>query len=257
MKRYLVILFAALGLAVIGAGCAQTSRWPSRSYRRGPTNTVAIALTVNGGDKPTPEQFALVCKAAEPQLAALGWELVTDVNHADRIVRIDFTPNPLAPDTSGRAVYLGMRLNPRGPTALAYAAAAANRGTPGFGFTSLTTSYSNPYYGYDRYDAWNDGSYTYSTPTIARPERSAESSYVSYRRSASTDASDSYSYSRSSWSDSSYYSRPDSGSYSSASSSSSSYSPPSTSSYSAPSSTSCGAWQTPASLGSDQACPVA
>jgi hypothetical protein len=107
-------------------------------------------------------------------LAAKGWVLVNDVSLADHILRVDFTPDPEAPEASGHATVLSIRRNPR--------SMVARRGTGpysngAFSYSSNFSSgwmssgfYSNSYYGYGGFydDGYFGGSGSY-TPVIFTP----------------------------------------------------------------------------------------
>jgi hypothetical protein len=107
-------------------------------------------------------------------LAAKGWVLVNDVSLADHILRVDFTPDPEAPEASGHATVLSVRRNPR--------SMVARRGTGpysngAFSYSSNFSSgwmssgfYSNSYYGYGGVydDGYFGGSGSY-TPVIFTP----------------------------------------------------------------------------------------
>lgn len=158
MKRSLLAFLAFALAAFFTSGCSHYS-----SGRHRLTNNVAIALTVNGTEQPTPEQWVAIFKAVEPQLASLGWVLVTDLSKADRLIRIDFTPNPLDPQNSGHATVLSMTLNPRGPSAIA----SVRSSSPVFSYASYPSN--NAFANYDYYDRWSDGSYSYTPPRSSTP----------------------------------------------------------------------------------------
>ena len=140
----LVALVAILTFGLFGTGCSHFAR---RNSAATVGNRVAIALTINGTEQPTPQQWATMIKAIEPELAVYGLVLVDDLALADRILRIDITPSLTDPN-SGRAVVLGWRANPlRGIT---YARAGS---TPAFrtSYTSGLSTYYNSTFGYERY----------------------------------------------------------------------------------------------------------
>ena len=132
-----VVLFT---LSLLATGCVNLAN-------RAGGNRVAVVLSVSGGTAPTAEQWALVTTAVRPQLEARGMVLVKNLADADRIIHIDFTPDPLSSNTAGNAVVLGWRVNPLGP--LAYV------GTPGnltqVNYSSGFSVYNRAMYGYDRF----------------------------------------------------------------------------------------------------------
>ena len=171
---------AVLALGLFATGCNHSARRTSN-----PTfgNRVAIALTVNGTEQPSPQQWAALFAALQPQLAAYGLVLVDDLAQADRILRIDFTPSITDPTTSGRATMLGWRANPM------YGYSYANSSSPSFqsasytsgmsGYTSGMSAYNSSTYGYDRYPnggyspgysgGSSGGSTTVATTTPVKP----------------------------------------------------------------------------------------
>ena len=136
---------AVLALGLLASGCNHSARRtanPTFGHR------VAIALTVNGTEQPSPQQWAALFAALQPQLAAYGLVLVDDLAQADRILRIDFTPSIIDPNNSGRATVLGWRANP-----LHGYSYANNSSTsfPSASYTSGMSAYNSSTYGYDRY----------------------------------------------------------------------------------------------------------
>ncbi len=166
MKRSIASLLLCAATLFLTA-CA--TRWnKSVPVRNSRPTTIALSITVNGVLQPTPQQYALVQAAAVREFGRLGYTLVTDLSLAERIVRIDFTPDPVSPDTTGRATVLGFRTNPY------YASASSSISSPyptAFGYAG---SFSNAnwyalnnfgygYYGYS--NSYYDG-YSYSSPTL-------------------------------------------------------------------------------------------
>lgn len=186
------VLGLALVAALLSVGCANLSSLAGHSPgysapRRAPT--YALAVTVHGALQPTPQQWASIQAKLADELAWRGAILVTDLALAERIIRLDFTPNPNDPETSGRLTLLGVRLNPY----YGY----SNRGVlagagawPTYSFSHLMTVhrtgwwgasnfYSGDYYNY--YGPWENG-YTASValatapkPPPAPPQRHARS----------------------------------------------------------------------------------
>ena len=167
MKRTRLVAAALLSVAAFGTSGCVSHRAKSAAYQPR-VRTYALAVTVHGGLQPTPVQFAAIQAKAAQQFAGSGYVLVTDLSLAERILRIDFSPNPNDPENSGRALILGFRTNPY------YAMASSNRASPyptSFGFAGSFTNSSlsslNPY-GYNYYgygNSYYDG-YTYSSPTL-------------------------------------------------------------------------------------------
>src|SRR5687767_15924476 len=103
MKRPLLLSVAMLSLiAVFTAGCATSARSSSRSAVVRP-RSFALAVTVQGGLQPTPAQWAAIQAKVAQSIASRGWVLVTDIDLADHIIRIDFTPDPIDPENTGHA----------------------------------------------------------------------------------------------------------------------------------------------------------
>ena len=112
--RPLSVLRITLALgATVFSGCQQVAKPPLATIPVAPAPPVAYALsvTVNGGLHPTPSQWAAIQFTFSRLLAAQGLVLVSDVGLADRILRIDFTPDPEDPDNKGRAAIVGVRVN--------------------------------------------------------------------------------------------------------------------------------------------------
>src|SRR4051812_47179922 len=100
----------AFSLGCVGAallGCAGVHRLPAHH----PSLTYAMAVTVNGGLQPTPAQWTAIQRVVAQELDAYGYVLVTDFSLADRILRIDFEPDAIDPQTKGKITVLGWRDN--------------------------------------------------------------------------------------------------------------------------------------------------
>lgn len=177
-------LYGALALGALTlAGCSTFARKQATPSPR----TFALAVTVHGTLQPTPAQFAAIQAAAARELTALGYVLVSDLTLADRIIRVDFTPNPTDPEHSGRAVVVGFRYNPYRTATnhdpfgrLAYVNSTPIRAWHGY--------YDSPY-SYSSYDpmhmySWYSDGYAYgggggrlvpvTAPTAAPPPRRDE-----------------------------------------------------------------------------------
>lgn len=136
MKHVPLSALVAITLATfLSAGCALFSRRSAAAPDR--PRAYALAVTVNGVLQPTPAQWAAVQAKLAQELNALGYVLVTDLALADKILRIDFTPNPNDPENSGHARLLSVRDNPlttlvtttsvgRYPTSFSYAGTFQN-----------------------------------------------------------------------------------------------------------------------------------
>jgi hypothetical protein len=170
MNRSLLALVILVVLVCLGAGCA-TSRSTARTVR---PRSFVLAVTVHGSLQPTPQQWAMIQARFARALEAKGWVLVNDVSLADHILRVDFTPDPEAPEDRGHATILSVRRNPL--------STVARRGTGpysngAFSYSSNFSSgwmssnfYSNSYYGYGGFydDGYFGGSGSY-TPVIFTP----------------------------------------------------------------------------------------
>ena len=161
MKRPLVLSLIAL-VALSLAGCANLTRQSQPA--RGPIS-VALAVTVNGTEQPTPSQWAAIVAAVRPAIEAAGYVFATNLRTADRILRIDFTPDPLAPETSGRAIALGWRTN---PNAVAYSYTNA---PSSFSYVNYGMGYQNSFYDYysEHTQTWTRSSG--DKPASATPRR--------------------------------------------------------------------------------------
>lgn len=142
MKRLLLAALAALTVA-LATGCSSFSRLVGHQP---PRNTVALSITVDGSGQPSPVQWAALVAMLEPTLAARGWVLVHDLNKASQILRINFIPDPSAPETNGQALIVGLIPNPR-----TQQPASIARGTPTYSTFSSRYSYRSSifddYYG--------------------------------------------------------------------------------------------------------------
>jgi hypothetical protein len=134
----------------------------------------ALAVTVHGGLQPTPAQWATIQAKMADVLATQNAVLVTDISLADRIIRLDFQPNPVNPDHSGHLTLLGVRTNPY------YGAARSNTASafvPAFGFANsfMRTGWwgSSNYYSGDYFNymgPWENGYTSGGTvTTIPKP----------------------------------------------------------------------------------------
>ena len=173
-----------LAVSVVGiVGCSNLStssrgRVVAAQHHR--PVTFALSVTVKGGLQPTPEQWSAIQARISGELLAAGHVLVTDLSIADRIIRVDFRPNPSDPLNSGNAVIVSVRDNPLRQLALVTPPAVSPvRSSPypssfGFGQSSFLSSYyslSDPYdtfgrsyYGFGH--SYYDG-YTYSSPNLS------------------------------------------------------------------------------------------
>lgn len=165
-------------LALLVGGCAGFARKSTATSYARPPRAFALAVTVNGVLQPTPQQWAAIQAKFADVLAAQGAILVTDLSLADKIIRIDFTPDPTDPENRGHARVIAMRDNPlhilasttrvgRYPTAFGYAGSfqSALWGYGGF---------SNSYYGwrdtfYDGYSYGSGNLNPVSPPVVTRP----------------------------------------------------------------------------------------
>ena len=138
-------LIAIVTLTLLSTGCVNLSR-------RASSNRVAVALTVNGNDQPNAEQWANVIAALTPELTAQGLVLVKNLAEADRILRIDFTPNLVAPNSAGHVVFLGWRINPLRTLTFA---ANPRMSLASVNYSSGLSAYHNSPYGYDRFADYN------------------------------------------------------------------------------------------------------
>jgi hypothetical protein len=173
-------LLAATAVGFVGCSHLASSRARTAGSQAQRPVTFALSVTVKDGLQPSPEQWAAIQARISAELLAAGHVLVTDLSIADRIIRVDFRPNPSDPNSSGNAVIVSVRDNPLRQIALVSPPAVSPvRGTPyptsfGFGQSSFVNSYyslSNPYgsfgssyYGYGH--SYYDG-YTYSSPGMS------------------------------------------------------------------------------------------
>ncbi len=173
-------LLAVTAVGFVGCSHVSSSRGRTLASKAQRPVTFALSVTVKGGLQPTPEQWAAIQARISSELLAAGHVLVTDLSIADRIIRVDFRPNPSDPTSSGNAVIVSVRDNPLRQLALVSPPAVSPiRSTPyptsfGFGQSSFVNSFhslSNPYYGYGSSyygygHSYYDG-YTYSSPTLS------------------------------------------------------------------------------------------
>jgi hypothetical protein len=103
------IYFVGLLLLV---GCAVPARQASNPV------AVALAIRILGGGTPTPQQLTNVHRAMEPQLARAGYRFAPNVNSADAIVSVNFTPDPADPN-GGRVTVMGVEFSAEMRRALA------------------------------------------------------------------------------------------------------------------------------------------
>lgn len=167
--RLLALLTVALALGA--SGCVQTSapvRRPVVQVTR--PATYALSISVEGGLPPSPAQWAAIQATFARLLAREGITLVSDLSLADRILRIEFVPDPLDPENRGKAEIVSIRSNPLyGTPATSTPLVASYGGFPyAFGWNSF--NWASMYgFGYDSYygygNAYYDG-YTYATPTL-------------------------------------------------------------------------------------------
>lgn len=185
MKTSRLLCAGLLTATTIGfVGCSHLASPAARNVAARPARpmTFALSVTVQGGLPPTPEQWSLIQARVSAELLAAGHVLVTDLAIADRILRVEFRPNPSNPTQSGQAVIVAVRDNPLRQVAFAprrdaspvYRTASSGYPTAfGFGHSSFVNSFhslydpsfgfSQAYYGYG--NSYYDG-YTYSTPTL-------------------------------------------------------------------------------------------
>jgi hypothetical protein len=138
MKRSFFVSLALLVFVFGAAGCASVQT-PLAGPRK---NTVALSISVNGTDQPNPAQWAALVASLEPELKAKGWVLVHDLSTAAQILRVNFIPDFMAPDASGRIVVIGLMTNPR----TAIAANTAFRSVYSSGFSTYSrNSFYDPF----------------------------------------------------------------------------------------------------------------
>lgn len=182
MKRSaLFAVFGVAALSVTGCSLLQRSSPSSSSYqtlRRAPT--FAIAVTVHGGLQPTAAQWAAIQAKVADELSWQGGVLVTDLSLADRIIRIDFQPDPQNPENAGRLVVLGVRTNPYagyprtnpGPYASSFGFSNSFYSSPNWWGPSRwwgsSDYYSGDYYNYT--GPWENGYTSGATPVAVIPK---------------------------------------------------------------------------------------
>jgi hypothetical protein len=171
-------LALAVALATVGCSTQSSIRGHSAGYaapRRAPT--YALAVTVHGALQPTPQQWASIQAKIADELYWRGALLVTDLALAERIIRLDFKPNPNDPETSGQLVLLGVRLNPYYGTSNS-GILASSASFPSYSFSQLmglhrggwwgaNNYYSGDYYNF--YGPWENG-YTASVSVATAPK---------------------------------------------------------------------------------------
>jgi hypothetical protein len=172
--RKLSSLRVSLALAAVAlSGCQQVAQRPMPTIPVAPGHpvTYALSVTVAGGLHPTPSQWAAIQSTFSRLLAAQGLALVSDVGLADRILRIDFTPDPEDPENRGRAAIVGVRVNdqrdqfsPPTPLVATYYPYPSPFGWNGAFWGPLGGFGFDPFYGYG--NAYYDG-YTYATPSMS------------------------------------------------------------------------------------------
>lgn len=176
MPRLLHPLAATLVLAGAAslAGCNHVMLPRTTAVQSSRPATYAISVSLAGGLQPTATQWAAVQSSFARILAREGIVLVSDLGLADRILRIEFTPDPADPENRGQATILSIRANPHVGTSSAPAPLLADDltfpspfawGWDGF---PLFPGYGR-YFGYASYygygNAYYDG-YSYSAPTL-------------------------------------------------------------------------------------------
>ena len=167
-----LLSYLRLGIALLAAALAGCQHAPQASARSRPRPVAyALAVTLRDGLHPSPSQWAAIQSTFARALAANGMVLVTDVGMADRILRIDFIPDPEDPENRGRAIIVGVRANdqrnvvsPPAPLIASYHAFPYPFGWSGYGWNGYYYGFGwDPYYGYG--NTYFDG-YTYATPTL-------------------------------------------------------------------------------------------
>ncbi len=154
---------------LLAAGCQHAPRASVPARTRPPA--YALAVTVRGGLHPSPSQWAVIQSTFARALAANGLVLVTDTGLADRILRIDFIPDPKDPENRGQAIIVGVRVNELREITFAPSplAGGAYPFPSSFGWNSYAWGGLYPGFGWDSYygygNAYFDG-YTYATPTL-------------------------------------------------------------------------------------------
>ena len=167
-----LLSYLRLGVTLITVALAGCQHAPQASARSRPRPVAyALAVTLRDGLHPSPSQWAAIQSTFARALAANGMVLVTDVGMADRILRIDFIPDPEDPENRGRAIIVGVRANdqrdvvsPPAPLIASYHAFPYPFGWSGYGWNGYYYGFGwDPYYGYG--NTYFDG-YTYATPTL-------------------------------------------------------------------------------------------
>jgi hypothetical protein len=183
-----LVLAGATGLA----GCNHVMLPRNTAVRSTRQATYAISVSLAGGLQPTASQWAAVQSTFARLLAREGIVLVSDLGLADRILRIEFTPDPNDPENLGQATILSIRANPQAGTSSAPAPLLADDlsfPSPfawGWGGFPLFPGYGGyfghaSYYGYG--NAYYDG-YSFSAPTLnpRRPHHDGTRAHCAPRR---------------------------------------------------------------------------
>jgi hypothetical protein len=112
MNRAIFALLAGLvcSFALATSGCAHRAQFGVTNSNR--SYTFALAVVVRGDVPPTAAQWTLLKKSLAQQFAGRGWTLVEDMAKADKIVHVQFVPNPANPENSGRASIVSIEDNP-------------------------------------------------------------------------------------------------------------------------------------------------
>ncbi len=168
MRTFFTGTFSLL-LCSFVAGCQHAPR--SAAAARPRPAAYALAVTLRDGLHPSPSQWAAIQSTFARALAANGMVLVTEIGLADRILRIDFFPDPQDPENRGQAVIVGVRVNdqrgvlsPPSPLMASHSSFPYPFGWGGYSWGSLNPGFAyDAFYGYG--NTYFDG-YTYATPTL-------------------------------------------------------------------------------------------
>jgi hypothetical protein len=110
MKRPLWSIAVLLAsFALLDVSCTSVGDNPVRA--RTATRTFALAVTVNGGTQPSPEQWAALRATFAEMLAKRGYTLVDNPAHAANLVHVNFVTPPGDPLT-GTAIVLSIEQAP-------------------------------------------------------------------------------------------------------------------------------------------------
>ena len=111
MKRTLWFIVGALAaVAVLGnAGCTALADNPV--HPRTATRTFALAVTVNGGSQPSPEQWNALRTIFTEMLGKRGFTLVENAAHAANVIHVNFVTPP-GNSLAGTAVVLSIEQSP-------------------------------------------------------------------------------------------------------------------------------------------------